>query len=323
MGGPSLHSFTAVNTPDEGFATFTDAKFEQLGSGFDASPDMADPGVGVAEPIRIVPRRIPSTVSGSTLPGPSAEAIVSEADGEDSAASPEAGEADISGKPSTSTSAVAPTKTPRPANAWILYRSEKLKAIAAGERMPPLDEFLARSLRSDAEAQTEDEASLGYEDSAPASEGMSGNQASKPTRRKKKKSRPNLNEVSAEELERIRQTMNHQPSDDEPRSLPPQAEISKLISFMWKNESRAVKKKYERLSDIRRMEHEALYPNYKYQPIRKAEKEKLKVERKREKEALRQEKIEKAREEKREKAREEKKNKSKRSLKNVSWGPCS
>ena len=37
----------------------------------------------------------------------------------------------------------AASKTPRPPNAWILYRSDKLKAIAAGEMIPGLDSVMS------------------------------------------------------------------------------------------------------------------------------------------------------------------------------------
>lgn len=269
------------------------------------SPETTDSGFALAAPIHIDDRK-PKTASRAPPSSPEVDADAdADADGEDD---------DASGEPSTSSAAAAAfNKTPRPANAWILYRSDKLKAIASGERMPPLDDFLARSRRSDAEVQAEEEASMeDGESSALTGAGRASNDATRVAtkRKKKKKSKPNMNEVPAQELERIRQIMNHEATDDEPRSMPPQAEISKLISFMWKNESRATKQKYERLSDIRRMEHEALYPNYKYQPMRKAEKEKLKeqlkVEKKREKETMRLEKIERVREEKREKAREQK-----------------
>jgi len=65
---------------------------------------------------------------------------------------------------------------------------------------------------------------------------------------------------------------------------PPQADISKLIAAMWKNEKPEVKQHYEALSDMKKAEHLALYPGYRFQPMKKADKEKARAERKAEKE---------------------------------------
>ncbi|KAG2033502.1 high mobility group box domain-containing protein, partial [Suillus americanus] len=51
-----------------------------------------------------------------------------------------------------------------------------------------------------------------------------------------------------------------------------QADVSKLISDMWRNESDAVKLEYERLADARKAEHQRLYPDYRFQPMKKEEK---------------------------------------------------
>jgi len=51
-----------------------------------------------------------------------------------------------------------------------------------------------------------------------------------------------------------------------------QADISKLIAEMWKNETEEVKKYYETLSDLAKVEHHAQYPTYRFQPAKKAEK---------------------------------------------------
>lgn len=96
-----------------------------------------------------------------------------------------------------------PGQPPRPANAWILYRSDKMKDIAP--------------------------------------------------------------------------TLPGQPK-------PPQADISKLIAAMWKSEQPEVRQHYEALSDMKKAEHLALYPGYRFQPMKKADREKVRAERKAEKE---------------------------------------
>ncbi|TDL16647.1 high mobility group box, partial [Rickenella mellea] len=45
-----------------------------------------------------------------------------------------------------------------------------------------------------------------------------------------------------------------------------QADISKQISGMWKNESDEVRAHYEHLAKIKKMEHQLLYPSYRFQP---------------------------------------------------------
>ena len=51
-----------------------------------------------------------------------------------------------------------------------------------------------------------------------------------------------------------------------------QADISKLIAEMWKNETEDVKRSYETLSDLAKAEHHAHYPTYRFQPAKRAEK---------------------------------------------------
>ncbi|KAL7413751.1 hypothetical protein BDY24DRAFT_331342, partial [Mrakia frigida] len=46
-------------------------------------------------------------------------------------------------------------------------------------------------------------------------------------------------------------------------------DVSKMISLLWKNESKEVRLRYDKLSAVRKAEHARLYPNYKYQPQRK------------------------------------------------------
>jgi hypothetical protein len=80
---------------------------------------------------------------------------------------------------------------------------------------------------------------------------------------------------------------------DKLRQLPPtepgnprraQAEVSKMISNMWKNESEAVRNEYERRADAKKAEHQQMYPNYRFQPMKKEEKERMRTEKRSEKE---------------------------------------
>lgn len=65
---------------------------------------------------------------------------------------------------------------------------------------------------------------------------------------------------------------------------PPQADISKLIAAMWKNETSEIRQHYEALSDMKKAEHLALYPGYRFQPMKKADREKVRAEKRAEKE---------------------------------------
>lgn len=51
-----------------------------------------------------------------------------------------------------------------------------------------------------------------------------------------------------------------------------QADISKLIAEMWRNETEEIKRYYETLSDLAKAEHHAQYPTYRFQPAKKTEK---------------------------------------------------
>jgi HMG (high mobility group) box len=44
--------------------------------------------------------------------------------------------------------------------------------------------------------------------------------------------------------------------------------ISKLSSQMWKEEPASVKEEYKRKAKEEEAKHRALYPDYKYQPVR-------------------------------------------------------
>ncbi|KZT67208.1 hypothetical protein DAEQUDRAFT_647037, partial [Daedalea quercina L-15889] len=45
-----------------------------------------------------------------------------------------------------------------------------------------------------------------------------------------------------------------------------QADISKEIADLWKAEDPEVRHEYERIADIKKQEHAAAYPGYKFQP---------------------------------------------------------
>jgi hypothetical protein len=68
---------------------------------------------------------------------------------------------------------------------------------------------------------------------------------------------------------------------DPPRA---QAEVSKLISAMWKSEPPETRAMYEAASEMRKAEHAAKYPNYRFQPLKKEDKERIREEKKQEKE---------------------------------------
>lgn len=53
---------------------------------------------------------------------------------------------------------------------------------------------------------------------------------------------------------------------------------------MWKAESPHVRAEYERRADLKKAEHHAMYPQYRFQPVKKEEKERLREVKKQEKE---------------------------------------
>ncbi|KAG6886256.1 hypothetical protein C0993_006666 [Termitomyces sp. T159_Od127] len=54
-----------------------------------------------------------------------------------------------------------------------------------------------------------------------------------------------------------------------------QADVSRIISAMWKTEKPEVKAEYERRAEVKKLEHAAMYPNYRYMPKSKELKEEL------------------------------------------------
>ncbi|KAF7375984.1 HMG box domain-containing protein [Mycena sanguinolenta] len=63
-----------------------------------------------------------------------------------------------------------------------------------------------------------------------------------------------------------------------------QADVSKEISAMWKAEPAHIRAEYERRADIKKAEHAAMYPDYRFQPVKREEKERLRDVKKQEKE---------------------------------------
>ncbi|KAF5369655.1 hypothetical protein D9615_010243 [Tricholomella constricta] len=52
-----------------------------------------------------------------------------------------------------------------------------------------------------------------------------------------------------------------------------QGEVSRLVGQLWRKETAEVKAEFERRAHVKKMEHEAKYPNYRYKPKSKAERE--------------------------------------------------
>ena len=127
----------------------------------------------------------------------------------------------------------ASSKTPRPPNAWILYRSDKLKAIAAGELIPGLEHVMSEvnPSGSSASPSTED----GGDDSKSS---RSGKTRHRPPKKGTKPPTEGLLSLGRGKLG---------------RGLP-QADISKMISMLWKRESPIVRDHYETLALIKKRE---------------------------------------------------------------------
>ncbi|KAI6032779.1 hypothetical protein F5J12DRAFT_887668 [Pisolithus orientalis] len=82
---------------------------------------------------------------------------------------------------------------------------------------------------------------------------------------------------------------------DKLRQLPPakgrpQADVSKMISKMWAEETDTVRLLYERMADARKAEHQRKYPEYRFQPVKKEERAKMREQQKVERERARAEK---------------------------------
>ena len=145
-----------------------------------------------------------------------------------------------------------PIKAPRPANAWILYRSDRLKDISAGRKIKGLDEVMRESgySASSASASSGDESGmdLGRTTSrttpATSVSATEEDQGAKPVP-KMKKGKKGAKEPTEGLLSLGRGKTG--------RGLP-QAHISKMISILWKRERADVRGKYEQLSEQRKQE---------------------------------------------------------------------
>lgn len=140
---------------------------------------------------------------------------------------------------------------PRPPNAWILYRSEKLKAIAAGEKLENLEVILA-------EQQAElEEQNIGTS-GGPAGKERARPQTSSKTTKKVTKGRKKAGERGTESD----QTDDRSPPQESTANsnghitskAVPQAEISKVISLMWKRETQQERGRFEKMAQLKKVE---------------------------------------------------------------------
>jgi HMG (high mobility group) box len=65
---------------------------------------------------------------------------------------------------------------------------------------------------------------------------------------------------------------------------PTQAEVSKIISAQWRSESDQVRAHYDHLAEMAKAEHARLYPNYRFAPMKKADKDRIREEKRQAKE---------------------------------------
>ena len=72
------------------------------------------------------------------------------------------------------------------------------------------------------------------------------------------------------------------------KRLKPQAGLSRDIAADWHNETPDVRDYYHYLSEIEKIEHKALYPNYKFAPKTKEERDIIKAEERRVAEAAKE-----------------------------------
>lgn len=135
---------------------------------------------------------------------------------------------DIADAEFTETKKADVVKTPRPPNAWILYRSDQLKAIGSGQLIPGLEAV---------------QAEIAASSSASASSGPEKEDKIGPV--KKKKAKKGAKEPTEGMLALGRGKTG--------RGIP-QADISKMISMLWKRESPVVRAEYERRSEEKKQE---------------------------------------------------------------------
>ena len=66
-----------------------------------------------------------------------------------------------------------------------------------------------------------------------------------------------------------------------------QAEVSKIISAQWKTEPEEVRAFYDQRAEMAKAEHARLYPNYRFAPMKRAEKDRIREEKRQAKEQQR------------------------------------
>lgn len=59
---------------------------------------------------------------------------------------------------------------------------------------------------------------------------------------------------------------------------PTQAEVSKIISAQWRAEAEEVRALYEQRAEMAKAEHARLYPNYRFAPMKRADKDRIREE---------------------------------------------
>ncbi|CCM00606.1 uncharacterized protein FIBRA_02642 [Fibroporia radiculosa] len=87
--------------------------------------------------------------------------------------------------------------------------------------------------------------------------------------------------------DKLREMMQRQTESGQPKKA--QADVSKEVALLWKTESPAVRAEYERLAEMKKLEHQTKYPGYKFQPMKKEDKARMRQLKKEEKERARDE----------------------------------
>ena len=135
-------------------------------------------------------------------------------------------------------------RPPRPPNAWILYRSDQLKAISAGRKIKGLDDVMRESGVS---------SSSGEESSAEA--GLTS--TTSVTDDDKDKEKPIIKRKGKKGAKEPTEGLLALGKGKTGRGLP-QAHISKMISELWKRESAAVRAEYEKRSEAKKLQVSSL-----------------------------------------------------------------
>ena len=135
-------------------------------------------------------------------------------------------------------------RPPRPPNAWILYRSDRLKAISAGRKIKGLDDVMKEAGVS---------SSSGEESSAEA--GLTS--TTSVTDDDKDKGKPIIKRKGKKGAKEPTEGLLALGKGKTGRGLP-QAHISKMISELWKRESAAVRAEYEKRSEVKKLQVSSL-----------------------------------------------------------------